>query len=98
MKESVHDGFGDRQHGTHGWNGFYSVPWGYWTATLSAYSNTYYQHIAGVNQTFVSSGNSQTVDAKRSARRSSSLMIGASLIASGRVPKTVMIEIIVVLR
>lgn len=56
--------FGNRQHGTHGWNGFYAVPWGYWTATLSAYSSTYYQHIAGVNTTFVSSGNSQTVDLK----------------------------------
>jgi len=30
--------FGDRQHGTHGWNGFYSVPWSYWTATLAAYT------------------------------------------------------------
>jgi hemolysin activation/secretion protein len=57
-------GFNNKNHGTHGWNGFYSVPWGYWTATLSAYSSTYYQHIAGVNTTFVSSGNSQTVDLK----------------------------------
>jgi hemolysin activation/secretion protein len=55
---------GDRGLGSHGWNGFYSIPWGYWTATLSAYTNTYYQQIAGVNQTFVSSGNSQTVDFK----------------------------------
>ncbi|WP_253716034.1 ShlB/FhaC/HecB family hemolysin secretion/activation protein [Burkholderia thailandensis] len=37
---------------------------GYWTATLSAYTNTYYQQIAGVNQTFVASGNSKTVDFK----------------------------------
>ncbi|MFC0401743.1 ShlB/FhaC/HecB family hemolysin secretion/activation protein [Paraburkholderia rhizosphaerae] len=52
--------FGDKGLGTHGFNGSYSVPWGYWTATLSGNSNTYYQQIAGVNQTFVSSGNSQT--------------------------------------
>ncbi|NKJ48095.1 hypothetical protein CIC12_15375 [Burkholderia sp. SG-MS1] len=56
--------FGDKRLGSHGWNGFYSVPWGYWTGTLSAYTNTYYQQIAGVNTTFVSSGNSQTVDFK----------------------------------
>ncbi|NUA26639.1 ShlB/FhaC/HecB family hemolysin secretion/activation protein [Cupriavidus basilensis] len=79
-------GFGDRQHGTHGWNGFYSVPWGYWTATLSAYSNTYYQHIAGVNQTFVSSGNSQTVDAKlhRVLRRSQNDVFGVQFRLSRR--------------
>ncbi|RQR36340.1 MULTISPECIES: ShlB/FhaC/HecB family hemolysin secretion/activation protein [unclassified Burkholderia] len=56
--------FGDKRLGSHGWNGFYSIPWGYWTATLSAYTNTYYQQIAGVNQTFVASGNSKTIDFK----------------------------------
>ena len=52
--------FGNRSLGSHGFNGSYSIPWGYWTATLSGNTNTYYQNIAGVNQTFVSSGNSQT--------------------------------------
>ncbi|HDR9188179.1 membrane protein [Burkholderia vietnamiensis] len=56
--------FGDKRLGSHGWNGFYTIPWGYWTATLSASTNTYYQQIAGVNQTFVASGNSKTVDFK----------------------------------
>ena len=51
---------GNKSVGSHGFNGSYSVPWGYWTATLSGNTNTYYQNIAGVNQTFVSSGNSQT--------------------------------------
>ena len=55
---------GDKRLGSHGWNGFYSIPWGYWTATLSAYTNTYYQRIAGVHQTFVASGNSKTIDFK----------------------------------
>ncbi len=55
---------GDKHLGSHGWNGFYSIPWGYWTATLSGYTNTYYQQIAGINQTFVASGNSQTIDMK----------------------------------
>lgn len=57
-------GFANKEHGTRGWNGYYSVPWGYWTATLSAYSNHYYQQIAGVNQTFISSGKSETADLK----------------------------------
>jgi hemolysin activation/secretion protein len=52
--------FGNQSLGSHGFNGSYSVPWGYWTATLSGNTNTYYQNIAGMNQTFVSSGNSQT--------------------------------------
>ncbi|CAN0624694.1 Outer membrane transporter CdiB-2 [Burkholderia multivorans] len=55
---------GDSGRGSHGWNGFYSIPWGYWTATLAAYTNTYYQQIDGVNQRFVASGNSQTIDMK----------------------------------
>ncbi|MGV7241402.1 ShlB/FhaC/HecB family hemolysin secretion/activation protein [Caballeronia sp. M23-90] len=52
--------FGNKSLGSHGFNGSYSVPWGYWLATLSGNTNTYYQQIAGVNQTFVTSGNSQT--------------------------------------
>lgn len=52
--------FGNKALGSHGFNGSYSVPFGYWTATLSGNTNTYYQNIAGVNQTFVSSGNSQS--------------------------------------
>ncbi|HDV8348591.1 TPA: ShlB/FhaC/HecB family hemolysin secretion/activation protein [Burkholderia vietnamiensis] len=56
--------FGDKRLGSHGWNGFYTIPWGYWAATLSASTNTYYQQIAGVNQTFIASGNSKTVDFK----------------------------------
>jgi hemolysin activation/secretion protein len=52
--------FGNKALGSHGFNGSYSIPFGYWTATLSGNTNTYYQNIAGVNQTFVSSGNSQT--------------------------------------
>jgi hemolysin activation/secretion protein len=70
--------FSDKRLGSHGWNGVYSVPWGYWTGTLSAYTNTYYQQIAGVNQTFVSSGNSQTVDFRlaRVLMRSQSNVLG----------------------
>nr|WP_107310756.1 ShlB/FhaC/HecB family hemolysin secretion/activation protein [Burkholderia metallica] len=78
--------FGDRRLGSHGWNGFYSIPWGYWTATLSAYTNTYYQQIAGVNQTFVASGNSKTVDFKlnRVLSRSQNDVFGAQFRLSRR--------------
>jgi hemolysin activation/secretion protein len=71
--------FGDKGLGSHGWNGSYSIPWGYWTGTLSAYTNTYYQQIAGANATFVSSGNSQTVDFKlqRVLMRSQNNVLGA---------------------
>lgn len=64
--------FGDKGLGSHGFNGAYSIPWGYWTATLFGNTNTYYQQIAGVNQTFVSSGNAQTTGLKlaRVLRRS----------------------------
>ena len=77
---------GDKRLGSHGWNGFYSVPWGYWTATLSAYTNTYYQQIAGVNQTFVASGNSKTVDFKlnRVLSRSQNDVFGAQFRLSRR--------------
>ena len=72
---------GDRRLGSHGWNGSYSVPWGYWTGTLFGYTNTYYQQIAGVNQTFVSSGNAQTAGFKlqRVIRRSQDDVLGVEL-------------------
>ncbi|AKE01775.1 ShlB/FhaC/HecB family hemolysin secretion/activation protein [Burkholderia dolosa] len=77
---------GDKRLGSHGWNGFYSIPWGYWTATLSAYTNTYYQQIAGVNQTFIASGNSKTVDFKlnRVLSRSQNDVFGAQVRLSRR--------------
>ncbi|WP_175159182.1 ShlB/FhaC/HecB family hemolysin secretion/activation protein [Paraburkholderia fynbosensis] len=56
--------FGNHDLGMHGWNASYAVPWGYWTGTLYGYTNTYYQQVAGVNQTFVSSGNAQTAGLK----------------------------------
>ncbi|MBN3757654.1 ShlB/FhaC/HecB family hemolysin secretion/activation protein [Paraburkholderia sp. Tr-20389] len=78
--------FGNKTLGSHGFNGSYSVPWGYWTATLSGNTNTYYQNIAAVNETFVSSGNSQTA-AFRLARvlsRSQTDVLGAYIQLSKR--------------
>ncbi|KWE98428.1 hypothetical protein WL80_04510 [Burkholderia ubonensis] len=82
--------FGDKRLGSHGWNGFYSIPWGYWTTTLSAYTNSYYQRIAGVNQTFIASGNSKTVDFKlaRVLARSQNDVLGAYFRLSRRFGKS----------
>ncbi|KUZ75716.1 ShlB/FhaC/HecB family hemolysin secretion/activation protein [Burkholderia ubonensis] len=82
--------FGDKRLGSHGWNVFYSIPWGYWTATLSAYTNTYYQQIAGVSQTFVASGNSKTVDFKlaRVLARSQNDVLGGYFRLSRRFGKS----------
>ncbi|PLZ03120.1 hypothetical protein CY652_07380 [Burkholderia sp. WAC0059] len=72
--------FGDRGLGMHGWDGSYSIPWGYWTATFFGYTNTYYQRIAGVNQTFTTSGNAQTAGLKlqRVLRRGQDDVFGAA--------------------
>ncbi|AYZ62035.1 ShlB/FhaC/HecB family hemolysin secretion/activation protein [Burkholderia multivorans] len=82
--------FGDKRLGSHGWNGFYSIPWGYWTTTLSAYTNSYYQRIAGVNQTFIASGNSKTVDFKlaRVLTRSQNDVLGTYFRLSRRFGKS----------
>jgi hemolysin activation/secretion protein len=78
--------FGNKSLGSHGFNGTYSVPWGYWTATLSSNTNSYYQNIAGVNQTFVSSGNSQTASLRlaRVLSRSQSGVVGVEFQLSKR--------------
>lgn len=82
--------FGDKRLGSHGFNGSYSLPWGYWTATLSGSANTYYQNIAGVNQTFVSSGNSQTAALRlaRVLRRSQTDVFGVEFQLSKRFGET----------
>ncbi|SIT68752.1 hemolysin activation/secretion protein [Burkholderia sp. b13] len=73
--------FSDKRLGSHGWNAAYSIPYGYWTASLSASTNTYYQQIVGVNHTFVASGNSQFVDARvhRTLARSQAGVFGVQL-------------------
>lgn len=78
--------FGDKGLGSHGFNSSYSIPWGYWTATLSGNTNTYYQQIAGANQTFISSGNSQTAGLKlqRVISRSQNDVLGVEFQLSKR--------------
>ncbi|ORT83453.1 hypothetical protein B7G54_24355 [Burkholderia puraquae] len=53
--------FTDKNMGTHGFNTYYSVPWGNWTFSLSGNTSNYFQHIAGANQTFLASGQTRTL-------------------------------------
>jgi len=53
-----------RAKGTSGYNASYSVPYGYWTASLSGNEYQYHQRIAGLFQTFVSRGKSQGLEGK----------------------------------
>ncbi|BBB89693.1 hemolysin transporter protein ShlB precursor [Methylomusa anaerophila] len=50
----------DQFHGTRGSSLYYSFPYGYWTFTLAANSYNYHQNIQGYNQTFTSSGKSDS--------------------------------------
>ena len=65
---------------------FYSVPWGYWRATIEAHAHRYHQQIATVNQTFVASGDSKNVDLKlsRVLARSHNDIVGAQIRLSRR--------------
>jgi hemolysin activation/secretion protein len=45
--------------GTHGYTVHYALPWGYWLASLTAGGNTYHQAVAGANQTYRYSGESE---------------------------------------
>lgn len=46
------------RRGTRGHSIQYSLPWGYWTSTVSQSLYQYHQRIQGINQAFVSSGES----------------------------------------
>lgn len=50
--------------GTSGNNFSYSVPFGYWTSSVSANEFAYHQRIMGIAQSFVSSGKMENLDAK----------------------------------
>jgi hemolysin activation/secretion protein len=57
------DGHASR-YGTHAANTAYSIPWGNWTFSISASQYDYHENIAGAFSTIVSSGLSETLDAK----------------------------------
>jgi hemolysin activation/secretion protein len=50
------------QYGTRGNSYQFSVPYGYWTFTLSGSSYNYHQTIRGANETFLSSGKSDNTE------------------------------------
>ncbi|MGZ8257427.1 MAG: ShlB/FhaC/HecB family hemolysin secretion/activation protein, partial [Gallionella sp.] len=50
--------------GTQGNNFSYSIPYGYWTATLSGSDSSYHQRVMGAVQSFMSSGKSQNFETK----------------------------------
>ncbi|MFK0377748.1 ShlB/FhaC/HecB family hemolysin secretion/activation protein [Pandoraea sp. NPDC090278] len=53
---------GDDRFGTKGGTVSYSAPWGYSTVSVFGSTRTYFQRIAGANETFVSSGRNQTAE------------------------------------
>lgn len=53
-------------HGTRSRTGHYSVPYGYWLFGFTANDHTYRQSVAGINQTYLFSGESQTSDVRLS--------------------------------
>lgn len=57
-----HDVWQSTGHGTRGMNASYSVPFGRWLFTLSAYDYAYHQTVAGYQTTFLSRGKSRTTD------------------------------------
>jgi hemolysin activation/secretion protein len=59
------DGKGD-SHGTRGYSAHYSVPFGYWLLGLTTNSYYYHQSVAGVNQSYLYSGESENSDIRLS--------------------------------
>ncbi len=53
---------GDDRFGTQGGSVSYSMPWGYNTVSVFGSTRTYFQRIAGANESFVSSGRNQTAE------------------------------------
>jgi hemolysin activation/secretion protein len=58
--------FSDPSHGTEGQTGHFSVPWGYWLLSVTASHSRYRQTVAGANQSYLYSGESDTQELKLS--------------------------------
>jgi hemolysin activation/secretion protein len=54
----------NHRHGTQGNSLSYSVPWGYWTLAFSGSTAHFHQTIKGLNQSFISGGDTTTAEAK----------------------------------
>lgn len=60
------------ERGNEGWNIQYSIPWGNWTLAFTESRSRYHQRIQGINQSFISSGMTDTQELRlqRLAHRS----------------------------
>lgn len=56
----------DRAHGTRGGTLHYSLPFGYWLLALTTSNYNYHQSVAGINQTYIYSGESRNSDIRLS--------------------------------
>lgn len=56
----------DTGHGTRGYTVHYSLPFGYWQLALTASDYRYHQTVAGINQSFIYSGESRNSDIRLS--------------------------------
>ncbi|MDM0030083.1 ShlB/FhaC/HecB family hemolysin secretion/activation protein [Variovorax saccharolyticus] len=59
-----HDVFNHQGQGTAGQTVHYSLPYGYWLLSATASKNDYHQSVAGVDQTYVYSGESSNAEVK----------------------------------
>jgi hemolysin activation/secretion protein len=57
---------GPGKNGSRGYSAHYSIPYGYWLLGFTASENTYRQSVAGINQTYLFSGESQNSEIKLS--------------------------------
>ncbi len=76
----------------------YSIPWDYWMLGVTAANNHFYQQVAGINQRYIFSGDSETVEAKlgrlifRNAFNKTSLSVKTFLRSSSNYINDVEIE------
>lgn len=64
--QSLDEGSDSERKGTKGYTVHYSLPYGYWLFGLTASEHNYYQAVAGVNQTYIYSGENQNSEIKLS--------------------------------
>ncbi len=63
---SLDEGGDSARKGTKGYTVHYSLPYGYWLLGLTASEHNYYQSVAGINQTYIYSGENQNSEIKLS--------------------------------
>ena len=64
LNHDLNDGSDRNERGTHGYTAHYSVPYGNWLIGFNVSDSSYHQSVAGINQTYPYSGESQNSDIK----------------------------------